>query len=274
MPKRRDAVSNRSLKFLGQYFSLFYRKYKNDKIKQNAGLLTYYSFMGIFPLGLFLLTIVNLILPSKSTLSRHFMKAIAQVIPVIGKEFFHNLNYNRPISIGLLSTLIIGLIGAFAWISEFRLIVNQIWNTAAGSLGGLKKLRYNARAGLFLGVSVLTMCLLFYLDLFTFHGSWISIAALIASCGLNSVWWFYIFRLSLSRDIKRQDIIPTAVLIGVAVQLMARFGGFLLSYELKHLQSLYGSFAIILGLAIWLYILTQLILIIAEFVSIVLRQRG
>ncbi|HEY1645389.1 MAG TPA: YhjD/YihY/BrkB family envelope integrity protein [Candidatus Saccharimonadales bacterium] len=250
----------------------FYREYKANQIKQRSAVLTYYGFIALFPLALFSMTILNLLLPKHSQLSEHFFKALSQVIPSLGNQFFHNLNYNRSIGIWMATELVLVLVGSTALINELRLTLNQIWHKKLPLLSKWQALKTNSLLLLLMGLSVLTMVGVIYGDLFVFHGSWLSIASLIAACLLNGLWWLAIFRVAIIKSIPMSNFWPAAIVTGIVLQLMARFGGFILSYELKHLSSLYGSSALILGILIWIYIQVHLIFIISEINLIRLRR--
>lgn len=48
------------------------------------------------------------------------------------------------------------------------------------------------------------------------------------------------------------------------MQLLLTFGGILVRHQLKSLGSLYGTFAIVLGLLFWLYLLAQVLVYAIE----------
>jgi uncharacterized BrkB/YihY/UPF0761 family membrane protein len=55
-----------------------------------------------------------------------------------------------------------------------------------------------------------------------------------------------------------------ASIAAAIIQLLLTFGSILLAHELHNLSSVYGTFAIVLGMLFWLYLLAQVVLFSAE----------
>ena len=53
-----------------------------------------------------------------------------------------------------------------------------------------------------------------------------------------------------------------------AIQILLTFGSILVAHQLKNLSALYGTFAIVLGLLFWIYLLAQVIVYSVEIDSV------
>jgi uncharacterized BrkB/YihY/UPF0761 family membrane protein len=57
---------------------------------------------------------------------------------------------------------------------------------------------------------------------------------------------------------------PSALMAAVGLQILQSLGSLLITHQLKHLDDLYGTFAIVLGLLFWLYLQAQVIVYALE----------
>ena len=80
------------------------------------------------------------------------------------------------------------------------------------------------------------------------------------------------FRLLTPRVIPSRDLVPGAVLTGVAWSVLQLIGGYLVSQRLEQTSEVYGLFAIVLGLLFWLYLGAQIGLYAAELNVVLARH--
>jgi len=71
-----------------------------------------------------------------------------------------------------------------------------------------------------------------------------------------------------SREPSRRDLLISAVIAAIGVQILQIIGGYLLTHELKNLSDLYGAFSVVLGLLLWIYLQVQ-VLLLAAFSGVV-----
>ena len=63
-------------------------------------------------------------------------------------------------------------------------------------------------------------------------------------------------------------MLPGSVFAALTIQLLLTFGSLLVAHQLKGLNSLYGTFAVVLGLLFWLYLIAQVIVYAAQIDSV------
>ena len=78
--------------------------------------------------------------------------------------------------------------------------------------------------------------------------------------------WVIKFGTSAKQPLRR---IWRSVLVAVvSLSILQSLGGLILTRELQHLGTLYGTFALVLGIIFWLYLQTQLLLFALEIDSV------
>jgi uncharacterized BrkB/YihY/UPF0761 family membrane protein len=93
-----------------------------------------------------------------------------------------------------------------------------------------------------------------------------------AAAGLNVAMYVAVFRVLTPAVVKTGDLVPGAVLGGVAYSVLLTVGTGLVQHQLRHAQAVYGQFAFVLGLMSWLYLVAQVSLYAAE-VNVVRARR-
>jgi uncharacterized BrkB/YihY/UPF0761 family membrane protein len=73
-----------------------------------------------------------------------------------------------------------------------------------------------------------------------------------------------IARTATSKQVAVKKLMVGAGIAAIIMQLLVSFGGILVAHELKNMGAMYGTFAIVLGLLFWLYLLAQVLVYSAE----------
>src|SRR5207237_279332 len=68
------------------------------------------------------------------------------------------------------------------------------------------------------------------------------------------------------------DLIPGAVVAGVAWAILQALGGYIVGHQLKGASQTYGVFAVVIGLLSWLYLQAQITLLAAEVNVVLVRK--
>jgi uncharacterized BrkB/YihY/UPF0761 family membrane protein len=89
---------------------------------------------------------------------------------------------------------------------------------------------------------------------------------------LNVALYWLAFRVLTPKEIATRDLLPGAVLGGVAWTALQALGTWLVARQLQHTSELYGTFGVVLGLLFFLYFASQIVVYAAE-VNVV-RARG
>jgi quercetin dioxygenase-like cupin family protein len=149
----------------------------------------------------------------------------------------------------------------------------EIWN-----IPGKQRPRFWARQvrGLLLlvvfAVGLAASSLLTWLGSYGGRAVAVALANLAAAAAVNVGLFLLVFRVLTPRQIPTRQLIAGALVAGVAWQVLQAVGGYLVGHYLRRTSEVYGLFAIVLGLLVWLYLGAQLTLYAAE-VNVVAARR-
>jgi YihY family inner membrane protein len=245
------------------------KKYSDDKGGYQAALLTYYGFLSLFPAILISITLVRWLLQSDSQLRQRIITSITNYVPLIGQDLQENLHGFSKTGLPLLVGMFVLLYGLRGAADVYRHTVNNVWRVPDEERSGFWAAL--ARSGIiiaiaaigFLGSAVLTG----YASA-SKHDLLPRILLLLASSLVIFVAFLLATKLSLSRRVKRREIWLSAAITTVGLLLLQNLGGYLLSHELKNLNSLYGTFAAVLGLFFLIYLQSQILVYSLEINSV------
>jgi len=96
--------------------------------------------------------------------------------------------------------------------------------------------------------------------------------SMLVSVLLNVAISLAAFRLLTPRAIPSRELVPGAVLAGLAWSVLQLIGGYLVSQRLQQTSEVYGLFAIVLGLLFWLSLGAQISLYAAELNVVLARK--
>jgi membrane protein len=240
------------------------QKYSDDQGGYLAATITYYGFFSIFPLLLVFVTVLGFLLRGHPHLEQTIIGSALGQFPVIGHELrTHSLRGSGlALALGLAVSLWSGM-GVFL-ASESAM--NQLWGVPYRSRPGF--LRRRARA-------LLLLCLLGGGTLATTGLAWIGTvgaghapvwqASSIAASTLLNVGLFWVaFRLLVTRQVSWRCLRGGAIAAAIGYEALQGVGGYYVGHTLRHAGSVYGAFALVIGLLSWIYLATHIVLVAAE----------
>ncbi len=250
------------------------KKFGDDNGGVLVGSLTHSAFAAMFPLLLLLVTILGLVLSSHAGLRNEVLHSTLTQFPIIGKQLASNIKaLHRNSVLGLLVG-ILGLVwGSMGLAQNGIFTMEQIWN-----LPGPERPNYLKRLGrsaAFLGVLGIGLVLSTGLAAGapTVNGSfWLAVAGGTLSAIVNFGEYVFAFRVLTPRAVALRQLVPGAVLAGVAWTALQEIGGFVVGHYLRNDSAVYGLFGIVLGLLAWLYLIVELTVYAAEL-NVVLARR-
>lgn len=248
------------------------KKFGEDQGGQLAALIAYYGFVSLFPLLLVFTSVLGFVLAGDRSLEEEILKGTISQFPLISGELErHIAGSGAALGIGT----ILALLGGLAATNVSQVAFNRVWSVPYTerpnyltrrlrsvwvllTLGALTIL--STVAGGFVGASS--------------HGAstWQVASGVIVSLLANLALFMAAFNLLTAAELSWRQLLPGSVLAAAFWTLLQYFGGLYVSHELKHLGPLYGSFALVLGLLLWIYLGAQLTLIAAE-VNVVLDRK-
>lgn len=245
------------------------KKYGDDSGGYQAALITYYGFLAVFPLLLVLLTLLQIFFHNDAQVNHQVASGVSHFFPGIGGLLEENVHSMRRSGIGLAIGLLLTLYGARGVADVIRHTVNNIWQVPRMRRAGFPQGLYRSllimaatAAGFAATVAVSSFSALLG------HATWVKIVVNVAGFGVLFAILLFIFVTATARRVPRKDMLVGTGIAAAVIQLLLTFGSVLLSHQLKSFDSLYGTFAMVLGMLFWIYLLAQVVVYAVEIDSV------
>ncbi len=241
------------------------KKYNDDEAGNKAALVAYYGFLSLFPLLLVLTSIVTFIAQYNPVICERIASGAVVYFPIVGRDLQHSIHGLHKSGLAFIIGILLMLFGARGIADAFRNSVDHIW-----------QFPYTRR-------STFPTSMIKSLGIIIVGGFGAALAPLISSIALafghgvvlrlitvliSSVvlFWTIIFMVKVGSSMPRRfrDIAVGAVIATVCLEALQSVGDFLMARELQRLDTLYGTFAIVLGLMFWIYLQAQVLLYALE----------
>lgn len=250
------------------------KKFGDDNAGSLVSNLAHAAFGTLFPLLLFLVTILGIVLGSNSTLRNDFVHSAVSQFPIVGNDLARNITaLHRNSAIGL-SIGLLGMIWGSLGLAQAGIFaMEQIWN-----LPGPDRPNYVKRLGrsvLFLsviGIGTVVSTFLTTAVPAALNGVAEVAGAAGISAVLNCVQFQLAFRILTPAAVAWRRLVVGAVMAGIGWTALQEVGGVIVRHYLRHDSAIYGLFAIVIGLYTWIYFLAQLVVYCAE-INVVLDRR-
>lgn len=241
------------------------KKYGDDNGGYQAALLTYYGFLSLFPLLLVVVTLLQLWFHNNPTVQIEISTSIGHFFPLLGSQLQRQIHGMRSAGAGLIVGVLFTIYGARGAADAFRFSLDNMWQIPKNKRAGFPKTILHSLAIMAAGLA----------------GFGATIAVSSFTTGLSHSWWTkvvanilgfiiatfvigYAFRIATLGRIRYRYMLLGASIAAFIIQLLLSFGSIVLTHELKRLDTLYGTFAVVLGLIFWMYIMAQVIIYAAE----------
>jgi YihY family inner membrane protein len=248
------------------------KKYNDDNAGTHAALLTYYSFLALFPLLLLLTTVLDTVVGVHSHIRTTIIDGVTSYFPLLGSDLTSHVHEIHKNGIALMAAILLIFYGTRGVANNFTKSVQDIWLIPDKNRDGFPKNLFRSISLILVGGIGLILT---------------SVTASLATAGthgliyraidilVNALMLFAIFstllNLSLPKHVTVGETKLGAAVATVGLIILQIVGGYVLSHELKHLSALYSYFAITLGLMFWLYLQAQVLYYSIE-ISIVSSQ--
>jgi membrane protein len=249
------------------------KKFGDDQAGNLAALISYYGFFSLFPLLLVLVSVLGFVLSGHPHLQHQILNSTLAQFPVIGDQLQKNTGH-LP---GSGTAIVIGLVGlVWAGLGAMQAsenAMNEVWDVPRKDRPNFFKSKLRAIGMLaVLGVGIIAVTIIGSAGTFS---SRIGIAGTIVGIVLSLIVTTGLFMLSFkvltNRDLAWRTLFPGAVVGAVGWVVLQVIGGWYIGHQVKGASQTYGTFAVVIGLLTWLYLLGQIIVLAAE-VNVVLAE--
>jgi len=259
--KKVDDLQQRK-RWLGFPFAVA-KKFGDDQAGNLAALIAYYGFFSMFPLLLVFVTLLGMLLHG-SSLQTQIQNSVLNQFPVIGTELkLGKLSGNGiALGIGILTALWAGL----GVTQAAQNAMNTVWDVP-------KKERPN-----FIQSRLRGLVMLVVLGTITVASAVVSglgaagsglgvilrIVAFLGGFVLNLALFLLAYRILADRKLSWADVFPGAAVAAALWVVLQFVGTYYVGHEVKNAGRVYGTFAFVIGLLVWIYLGAQLFLYCAE----------
>jgi membrane protein len=243
-----------------------WKKFGDDQAGNLASLIAYSALVGIFPLLLVLLTVLDRVAKYNPGLTRTVESALKKY-PVIG-PYVEHIGRLHQTGIALVVGLVGTFIGALGVANSLQNALNTAWEIPFDRRPGFpwSWLR-SAALIVVVGTGFIVTTVLSGLAAGVGHVLAVagqSIPAIAVSLLLNFGFFWLGFRLATASEITWRQLWLGAAISAVIWQVLQVIGTRFVTHQIGHASPLYGTFAIVLGLIAWLYLQAQLMLYAVE----------
>jgi membrane protein len=248
-----------------------FKKFSEDKSANLASMIAFWAFFSIFPLFLVLVTCLAWFLPAseKDTVLGH----VAQMFPLLDPRTVSGLG-------GEWWTVVLGLVTAI-WsgtgvVRTAQFAFNAVWEIRYDEAPGLVKQFLRSISVLAtIGVGIVLTTLVSGLIASSASGVNLStggrVAGYVLAAALDVGIFLAAFRILTDRHATTRDVLPGAILSGVAFFVLQELSALIISHYLKNAQATYGHFATVITILWWFY-LQSIITMLGAQLNVVLKE--
>jgi YihY family inner membrane protein len=258
--------AQQSHRLLGFMFAVM-KKFGGDEAGNLAALIAYYGFFSLFPLLLVFASVLGMVLRDHPALQQTILDSALRNFPVIGgRDIVKNIHAIQGAGASLVVGIVGTLWGGLGVTQATQNAMNRIWgvprkdrpNFVFSRLRGLLML-------LILGTLLIASTFAGGLGA---SGGSLGILLRVVGIGLSLLLNFVLFALAYrvltALPLRWGDVAPGAAVAAVLWSLLQVFGGYYVTHQIEGASNVYGTFAIVIGLLVWIYLGAQITLYCAE----------
>ena len=249
-----------------------FRKFGEDKSTNLAAMIGFWAFFSIFPLLLVFVTLLGFVLPG--SMKNDVLGKVAQMFPLLNAQHIGSLS-------GSWWALIVGIVTAL-WsgssvVRTVQFAFNSVWEIPYTQRP--KLVEQVVRSVFVLATIGLGLVLSTLINGFIsgtangVHLGWLGhLIGYVISIALDVGLFIVAFRWLTDRDVTTRDVLPGALLSGVAFWILQSLSSLIISRYLHNAQSTYGNFATVITILWWFY-LQSIITLLGAQLNVVLKER-
>jgi len=250
------------------------KKFGDDNAGTLVANFAFSAFLCVFPLLLVLVTVLNLVLSSDPGARHALLNSALSQFPVIGGQLGHNIHGLQRSSVVGLVVGLLGLLWGSTGLAQAGLFsMAQVWN-----LTGPERPNYVTRLGrsfgflVVLGSGLVVSTGLASFGTFGRHNILLGAFSEVLAVLVNVIMYFGVFRVLTPKSVHTRQLVPGAVVGGVAWTILQALGGYLIGHDLRNDSVEYGVFGVVLGLLAWIYLGSEITLYAAELNTVLARH--
>jgi len=246
------------------------KKFGDDRGGDLAALIAFRAFFSLFPLLLLMTTVLGYVLAGNPDLRQEAVDSVLTQLPVIGEQI--QVSSLQGSGVALAVGIVGSLWAGFGVVLATEGALDRVWAVSLRDRPGF--LASRLRALIVLAVlGTLTIASTVASGLVGGGSGLLGPAAGIAiSIGINLLVFAAIFLLLGAHRASLRELLPGVVLAAACWSVLQLVGGYFVSHEVRNATPAYGTFALVLGLLVWVNLGAALTVFSAELNVVVSRR--
>ena len=252
-------------------------KFIDDQGGYLAALITYYSFVSLFPLLLLLVSVLGYTLDGNPSLQQALLGSALQQLPIVGPQLQQNVGAIHGSKAGVILGILGAMYGGLGVSVAIQTTLNRVWAVPRYArpdpvLSRLRGLMLFVLLGVLVLITTAVTAAGPVAASFGYGGIWMRFVTIAVAIAANVGAFLVGFRILTAHDIRLADLVPGAIGAGVAVEMLQIGGALFVSNALTGASAVYGVFGLVLGLLAYLYLQSFIVVICAE-INVVRARR-
>ncbi len=241
------------------------KKYGDDRGSQLAALITYYGFLAMFPLLLVFVTVLGYVAHDNPGVRHDLLNTALADFPVVGQELKRNVGALGGNGIALVVGLLALVWGSLGVAQVAQHAMAQVWNVPGARRPGFgARLLRSVLVLAVLALAIVGTAALTTVATLVPAGVAAPVLSTVLVVALNVALYWLAFRVLTPAEVETRDLLPGAIVGGIAWTALQLLGTLLVARQLQHTSELYGTFGVVLGLLFFLYLASQITVYAAE----------
>ena len=248
------------------------KKYSEDRSSNLAAMIAFWGIFSIFPLFLVLVTVLAWVLPMSDRES--VFGHVAKMLPLLDPSTISGLSGSAlAFVVGLATALWSGL----GVVKTAQFAFDSVWEVPYHERPGLVQQTLRSVWVLAtIGAGLVLTTLISGFVVASANG--VNLGALgrvggyVLSAALDIGIFLAAFRILTTRAESMREVLPGALLAGIAFFILQQLSALIISHYLQKAQATYGHFATIITILWWFYLQAQITLLGAQL-NVVLKER-
>lgn len=222
--------------------------------------ISYWSFFSIFPLMLAFVTVLNIVLKDEPKTRQDLVDGALGQVPVVGSQLSSAPLGGSMVTVafGLLAAIWTGLAAAAALQTSLNIVWDVPMNERpSGPMQRLRSLAFLVVLALGLVVSTLASNIAAILGV----GWALGVVGLMITFTANLAILLFAFRFLMVHAPTLREMLPGAILAAFGLVILQSIGNWVVQRYLKGASDTYGTFAVVIALLSWFYLISRVILL-------------
>jgi inner membrane protein YhjD len=241
------------------------KKFGDDRGGNLAALVAYYGFFSIFPLLLVLVSVLGFALAGDRQLQRDVLDSSLASFPVIGDQIRRNIGSLDGSAVAIVVGLATALWAGLGVVRSLQEAMDRIWGVTQEERQSF--VVRNVRALGFvtlLGAGVLLSTIIAGAVSELGIGLVAQVATLVLPFALSFGVALVTFRSLTAAPVSLGDVVIGAGVAALAWTVLQSIGGMIVRNQIQSASSTYGTFALVIGLLVWMLLIARITLYAAE----------